>query len=89
MVLNQIIIERQLIEENSSKVDEILIYICDSLKENYNKISDNYFQIECLKKIIYQLNNVTEPIAKIINKDCKKFFSKKKSLEDFSNKKSF
>ena len=51
MVLNQIIIERQLIEENSSKVDEILIYICDSLKkENYNKITDNYFQIECLKK---------------------------------------
>ena len=90
MVLNQIIIERQLIEENSSKVDEILIYICDSLKkENYNKITDNYFQIECLKKIIYQLNNVTEPIAKIINKDCKKFFSKKKSLEDFSNKKKF
>ena len=33
MVLNQIIIERQLIEENSSKVDEILIYICDSLKK--------------------------------------------------------
>ena len=90
IVVNQIIIQRHLIEENSSKVDEILIYICDSLKkENYNKITDDYFQIECLKQIIYQLNNVTEPIAKIINKDCKKFFSKKKSLEDFSNKKKF
>ena len=90
IVVNQIIIQRHLIEENSSKVDEILNYIYDSLKkENYNKITDDYFQIECLKQIIYQLNNVTEPIAKIINKDCKKFFSKKKSLEDFSNKKKF
>ena len=77
IVVNQIIIQRHLIEENSSKVDEILIYIYDSLKkENYNKITDDYFQIECLK-IIYQLNNVTEPIAKIINKDCKKVLQQK------------
>ena len=90
IVVNQIIIERQLIEENSPKVDEILIYICESLKkENYSEITDDYFQIECLKRIIYQLNNVTDPVAKIINEDCKKFFSKKNLLKDFSKKRRF
>ena len=89
-VVNQIITERELIEENSSKVDEILIYICESLKkENYSEITDDYFQVECLKRIVYQLNNVTDPVAKIINEDCKKFFSKKKLLKVFSSKKRF
>ena len=62
-----------------------MIHTNSILFGNRNKL-DDYFQIECLKQIIYQLNNVTDPIAKIINKDCKKIFCKKKSLDGFSIK---